>query len=120
AKGLEFPIVFLAGLEEGLFPHSRSRDSPALIEEERRLCYVGRTRAQKRLFLTWARSRRRFGSGQEGGSGRTIRSRLLKDIPGPLIEGYVEPEPTSQVDLTVKRHEVRETVKKNIYTGKTY
>ena len=64
AKGLEFPIVFLAGLEEGLFPHSRSLDSPALMEEERRLCYVGMTRAEKRLFLSWARSRRRFGGGR--------------------------------------------------------
>src|SRR5438046_3000110 len=60
AKGLEFPFVFLAGLEEGLFPHSRSFDSEAMLEEERRLCYVGMTRAEKRLILTWARYRRRF------------------------------------------------------------
>ncbi len=120
AKGLEFSIVFLAGLEEGLFPHSRSLDSPALIEEERRLCYVGMTRAEKRLFLSWARSRRRFGSGQEGRPERTMRSRFLKEIPGHLIEGYSEAEPASRVDLTAERHEVRETVKKNTYTGKTY
>jgi DNA helicase-2/ATP-dependent DNA helicase PcrA len=121
AKGLEFPIVFLAGLEEGLFPHSRSLESPALIEEERRLCYVGMTRAEKRLFLSWARFRRRFGSGQqEQGSERTVRSRFVQEIPGHLIEGYSEAEPASRVDLTAERHEVRETVKKNIYTGKTY
>jgi DNA helicase-2/ATP-dependent DNA helicase PcrA len=120
AKGLEFSIVFLAGLEEGLFPHSRSVDSPSMLEEERRLCYVGMTRAEKRLFLTWARSRRRFGSGQEGRSERTIRSRFLDEVPAHLIERYGEPEPTSNVDLTAERHEVRETVKKNTYTGKTY
>ena len=59
AKGLEFPVVFIAGLEEGLFPHSRSLDSEAAMEEERRLCYVGMTRAEKRLYLSWARYRRR-------------------------------------------------------------
>ena len=110
AKGLEFSVVFLAGLEEGLFPHSRSLDSPALIEEERRLCYVGMTRAEKRLFLSWARSRRRFGSGQEGRPERTMRSRFLKEIPGHLIEGYSEPEPASKVDLTAERHEVRDRI----------
>ena len=56
AKGLEFPLVFLTGLELGLFPHSRSANSEAALEEERRLCYVGMTRARKRLILTWASS----------------------------------------------------------------
>ncbi len=65
AKGLEFPLVFLAGMEEGLFPHSRSLDSEAAMEEERRLCYVGMTRARKRLILTWAKYRRRFGGGEQ-------------------------------------------------------
>ena len=55
AKGLEFPVVFLAGMEERLFPHSRSLEDEHMMEEERRLCYVGMTRARKRLFLTWAR-----------------------------------------------------------------
>ena len=117
AKGLEFPIVFLAGMEEGLFPHSRSIDTPGMIEEERRLCYVGMTRAEKRLFLSWARFRRRFGGGQQE---RTKRSRFLDEVPGHLIERYGEAEPARQVDLTAERHEVRETVKKNTYTGKTY
>jgi DNA helicase-2/ATP-dependent DNA helicase PcrA len=61
AKGLEFPVVFIAGLENGLFPLSRSFDDSALLEEERRLFYVGITRAERKLYLTWARSRRRNG-----------------------------------------------------------
>jgi DNA helicase-2/ATP-dependent DNA helicase PcrA len=122
AKGLEFPIVFLAGLEEGLFPHSRSFDHPAMLEEERRLCYVGMTRAEQRLFLSWARFRRRFGGGQQE---RTIRSRFLDEVPAHLIERYGAEESSSAssqrgVDLRAERHEVRETVKKNLYTGKTY
>src|SRR5713101_7284622 len=117
AKGLEFPIVFMAGLEENLFPHSRSVDSAALLEEERRLCYVGMTRAEKRLFLSWARTRRRFGGGN---SERSMRSRFLSEIPAHLIEGHGEVEAERQVDLTAERHEVRESVKKNTYTGKTY
>src|SRR5204863_3103987 len=65
AKGLEFPLVFLSGMELGLFPHSRSQDSEAALEEERRLCYVGMTRARKRLILTWAQYRRRCGGGEQ-------------------------------------------------------
>src|SRR6202035_4987383 len=83
AKGLEFPIVFLAGMEEGLFPHIRSLDSKDAMEEERRLCYVGMTRSEKRLFLTSARYRRRFGGGQQEG---TIPSRFLREVPKALIE----------------------------------
>ena len=64
AKGLEFPIVFIAGLEEGLFPHARSYLDPAALEEERRLCYVGMTRAKRRLFLTYAVSRKLYGAVQ--------------------------------------------------------
>jgi DNA helicase-2/ATP-dependent DNA helicase PcrA len=83
AKGLEFPLVFVVGLEEGLFPHSRSLDSEAEIEEERRICYVGMTRAEKKLFLTRALSRR-FVFGDS--SNETKRSRFLEDIPSALIE----------------------------------
>ena len=62
AKGLEFPLVFITGLEETLFPHGRSIESPSQLEEERRLCYVGITRAMKKLYLTHAESRRLHGS----------------------------------------------------------
>ena len=83
AKGLEFPLVFVVGLEEGLFPHSRSLGNEAEIEEERRICYVGMTRAEKKLFLTRALSRRfLFGDSPN----ETKRSRFLADIPATLIE----------------------------------
>ena len=81
AKGLEFPTVILAGLEEGLFPHSRSRDDEAELEEERRLCYVGITRARKQLVLTSAARRRVFGEYQS-----TEPSRFIDEIPQDLIE----------------------------------
>ena len=81
AKGLEFPTVILAGLEEGLFPHSRSRDDEAELEEERRLCYVGITRARKQLVLTSAARRRVFGEYQN-----TEASRFIDEIPADLIE----------------------------------
>jgi ATP-dependent DNA helicase UvrD/PcrA len=83
AKGLEFSIVFLAGMEEGLFPHKLSGDDNAALEEERRLCYVGMTRARDRLVLTWVRERRFYGrQSQEG----TMPSRFLSEIPHELIE----------------------------------
>jgi DNA helicase-2/ATP-dependent DNA helicase PcrA len=81
AKGLEFPVVVIAGLEEGLFPHSRSADDEAELEEERRLCYVGITRAQRRLVLTSAARRRVFGDYQS-----TEPSRFIDEIPATLIE----------------------------------
>jgi len=117
AKGLEFPIVFLAGLEEGLFPHQRSIESPEAIEEERRLCYVGMTRAQKHLYLTWARSRRRFGGGEQE---RTVPSRFLSEVPRELIVNPGEDDSVPQVDLHAERYEVRQSAKRNTFTGKTY
>jgi len=118
AKGLEFPIVFLAGMEEALFPHIRSLDSKAAMEEERRLCYVGMTRAQKRLYLTSARYRRRFGGGQPEA---TIPSRFLREVPRTLVEDLsVKSSRAPQVDLFSEQYEVRETAKRNVYTGKTY
>jgi DNA helicase-2/ATP-dependent DNA helicase PcrA len=119
AKGLEFPVVFLAGLEEGLFPHSRSVDNPEAMEEERRLCYVGMTRAEKRLVLSWARWRRRFGGGEPQ---RSIASRFLKEVPGQLLFniGVEDDENIPQIDLTAERHSVQQVARKNLYTGKTY
>ncbi|PZD72925.1 ATP-dependent DNA helicase PcrA [Acaryochloris thomasi RCC1774] len=81
AKGLEFPIVFLVGIEQGLFPNFRSLDDPAALEEERRLCYVGITRAQERLFLSHARERRLYGSREPA-----IPSAFLSELPRDLIE----------------------------------
>ncbi len=80
AKGLEFPVVFLAGLEEGLFPHARSIEEEGGLEEERRLCYVGMTRAKERLVLSYARSRTIFGSTMPG-----VPSRFLDEVPTDLI-----------------------------------
>ncbi len=81
AKGLEFPVVFLVGAEEGLLPHSKSLDNPIELEEERRLCYVGITRAKQRVFITFARSRMIFGTTSQG-----ISSRFLEEIPKEVIE----------------------------------
>jgi len=83
AKGLEFDVVFLAGLEDGLLPHSRSVDSPEGIEEERRLFYVGMTRAKRSLVLSRARYRRIYGS---QGMRASLPSRFLGEIPADLIE----------------------------------
>ena len=83
AKGLEFPLVFLSGLEEGLFPHSRTLLVPDDIEEERRLCYVGMTRAMDQLILTRAVYRRRYGSDMPEAS---VPSRFLEEIPAGLVE----------------------------------
>jgi len=81
AKGLEFPCVFLVGLEEGIFPHAASARDPEGVEEERRLCYVGMTRAMEELTLTWAEERRRFGSKSFG-----VPSRFLREIPPSAVE----------------------------------
>lgn len=84
AKGLEFPVVFIVGLEEGIFPHSRSQFDPAQLEEERRLCYVGITRAKELIYLLFARSRKLFGNIQANAP-----SRFLSDIPEHIME-FVE------------------------------
>jgi DNA helicase-2/ATP-dependent DNA helicase PcrA len=83
AKGLEFPLVFLCGLEEGLFPHSRTFLNPDDVEEERRLCYVGMTRAMDQLVLTRAIYRRRYGTDMPEAS---VPSRFLEEIPAELME----------------------------------
>ena len=82
AKGLEFDTVFMVGLEEGILPHSRSLEEPEQMEEERRLCYVGMTRAKQRLYLIHTFRRARFGM-----QGTSEPSRFLRDIPGRLVQG---------------------------------
>jgi DNA helicase-2/ATP-dependent DNA helicase PcrA len=99
AKGLEFPVVFIAGLEEGLFPHSRALDDERQLEEERRLAYVGITRAKRRLYLSHAWRRATWGMGQAA-----VPSRFLLEIPaelmiGPRLGGIDEPERDLDLDL---------------------
>ena len=93
AKGLEFPLVFLAGMEEGLFPHSRTINDGEGLEEERRLCYVGMTRAMDALLVTRARFRRRYGNDSPEFS--TRRRASLSEIPGHLIEDLSAPVPAN-------------------------
>ena len=81
AKGLEFPVVFMTGLEEGLFPHERSIDEPGRLEEERRLCYVGMTRAERHLVLSYAEARRLHGSERYAPA-----SRFLRELPADRVE----------------------------------
>ena len=87
AKGLEYPLVVITGMEEGLFPHARAADDAAELEEERRLCYVGITRAQSQLVLTSAARRRTFGEYRD-----TDPSRFLREIPDELLETVVSPQ----------------------------
>jgi DNA helicase-2/ATP-dependent DNA helicase PcrA len=93
AKGLEFPVVFLTGMEDGLFPHQRSLNDLDGLEEERRLCYVGMTRAMKQLYLSYAEQRRLHGVDSYG-----MASRFIKEIPSELIE---EIRPRVQVSRPV-------------------
>jgi DNA helicase-2/ATP-dependent DNA helicase PcrA len=93
AKGLEFPVVFLCGLEDGLFPHQRSLNDPDGLEEERRLCYVGTTRAMKHLYMTYADQRRLHGQDNYG-----TPSRFISEIPEDLIE---EVRPRIQISRPV-------------------
>ncbi len=86
AKGLEFPVVVISGMEEGLFPHSRAQEDDAELEEERRLCYVGITRAERKLYLAGAARRRIFGEYQP-----TQPSRFLEEIPQALVEEVESP-----------------------------
>jgi DNA helicase II / ATP-dependent DNA helicase PcrA len=94
AKGLEFPLVFLVGLEEGLFPHSRTFNDPDQLEEERRLCYVGMTRAMNTLVVTRARYRRRWGTDSPEAS---IASRFLEEMPEQLVEDIGSPRPSRAI-----------------------
>ena len=118
AKGLEFPLVILAGMEQGLFPHSRSAVSEETMEEERRLCYVGMTRARVRLILTWARYRRRFGGSEPE---RSAPSCFLAEVPEHLLLNLgPQRDRPDEVNLLSERYDVRQSAKRNTFTGKTY
>ena len=120
AKGLEFPLVAMIGMEEGLFPHSRSFEDDSAMEEERRLCYVGMTRAEQQLILTCARTRRRWGGGSPDWM---APSRFLQEVPPQLIDDRtvggselfgLAPSPSerafvshTEADLFSERHQVR-------------
>jgi DNA helicase II / ATP-dependent DNA helicase PcrA len=102
AKGLEFPVVILAGLEEGLFPHSRSSEDEEELEEERRLCYVGMTRARVRLVMTGAARRRVFGEYQA-----SQPSRFIDEVPAELVERVAPSYSTSSYQGNFPHYEFR-------------
>jgi DNA helicase-2/ATP-dependent DNA helicase PcrA len=106
AKGLEFPLVFLVGMEEGLFPSSMSMDEPGRVEEERRLCYVGITRARENLMMCYAESRRLYGN-----ENYNAPSRFINEVPAELM---VEVRPRAHVTQTIHRPEPMQKVKKRI------
>ena len=108
AKGLEFPLVFLAGMEEGLFPSSRTFLNPEQIEEERRLCYVGMTRAMDTLVLSRARFRRRYGNDLPDAS---VPSRFLEEIPPRLLE---------EIGTRSRQSSVREPAFTDVDEGRHY
>ncbi len=100
SKGLEFPVVFVVGVEEGIFPHSRTLFSPDELEEERRLCYVALTRAKERVFITFAKYRRIFGAAQAN-----IPSRFLNEIPAELIDWRLMNEGEDNFEENTIRYE---------------
>jgi DNA helicase-2/ATP-dependent DNA helicase PcrA len=101
AKGLEFPTVFLTGMEDGIFPHARTFDDPKEIEEERRLAYVGLTRAEKRLYISRAEYRLTFGTPKYNPA-----SRFLDEIPSTLIEWKNEGKPSYTSSSAVRKSRV--------------
>lgn len=124
AKGLEFPIVFLVGLEDGIFPHSRSLTDPKELEEERRLAYVAITRAEKMLYVTHAMRRRVYGEDIA-----SEPSQFLNEMPLDLIEdlsptaswlSYARGSDSMKAAASALRGEAPQPKPKNVYTGKTY
>ena len=99
SKGLEFPLVFMSGLEETLFPHIRSMDSPDQLEEERRLCYVGITRAKQKLYITHAEIRKIHGSDVFNPP-----SRFIREIPAELMN---EVRPRASVTMSFERKAIQ-------------
>ena len=125
AKGLEFPLVAIIGLEESLCPHSRAFENEGDLEEERRLCYVGMTRARRQLLLTCAQQRRRYGGSSPE---RMTPSRFLREIPAELVEDRSAIPLTmdddegeeEEIDLFVERHTVRQMAGKDPAGLRTY
>lgn len=128
AKGLEFPMVVMAGMEEGLFPHSRALNDDTQLEEERRLCYVGMTRARERLHLCSARERRRYGGSAPEWM---MPSRFLSELPADLLEektpgqanifgGGETQWDTEGYDLNLEKMEVRQRVESRLSGMQTY
>jgi DNA helicase II / ATP-dependent DNA helicase PcrA len=111
AKGLEFPVVFLAGMEDGLFPHQRSAADLAALEEERRLCYVGATRAMQQLYITYAEQRRLYGVDQYGQP-----SRFIHELPPELVE-EIRPRLKISRPAFVKRAHLEETPSSGMRLG---
>ncbi|MDR9405163.1 MAG: DNA helicase PcrA, partial [Halothece sp. Uz-M2-17] len=106
AKGLEFPVVFLVGLEQGLFPNRRTLDDPAALEEERRLCYVGITRAQEQLFLSYAQERRLWGYREPA-----LPSQFLGELPEELVSHSSPPiQPRPQQKPKAKKKQQSQSV----------
>lgn len=111
AKGLEFPIVFMTGMEEGLFPSSRSMLDEEQLEEERRLCYVGITRAEEELFMSYASTRMLYGK-----TNYNAPSRFLRELPESLLESCNKDKPQIK-DLTTKKRNIE---KSKYFTGYTF
>ena len=111
AKGLEFPVVFLVGMEEGIFPGYKSIGEPKELEEERRLCYVGITRAKENLFLTCSKQRTIFGS-----TSCNSVSRFVKEIPSNMLDGYEKiEERTNTYNLNEDREWTYGNSRRNSY-----
>ncbi|MGK7913272.1 MAG: DNA helicase PcrA [Synechococcus sp.] len=103
AKGLEFPVVFLVGLEQGLFPHFRSQDDPEALEEERRLCYVGITRAEAQLYITHAEARRLYGRRE-----LSLPSPFLTELPKDSLLPLSDPLPDRRQEPALMRQSIRD------------
>jgi DNA helicase-2/ATP-dependent DNA helicase PcrA len=111
AKGLEFPVVFMAGMEDGLFPHQRSAADLAALEEERRLCYVGATRAMRQLYITYAEQRRLYGVDQYGQP-----SRFIHELPPELVE-EIRPRLKISRPVFAKRSQLEEAPSSGMRLG---
>ncbi|MFB2768636.1 DNA helicase PcrA [Pelatocladus sp. BLCC-F211] len=116
SKGLEFPVVYMVGLEQGLFPNYRSMNDPSALEEERRLCYVGITRAQERLFISHARERRLYGNREPA-----VRSQFLDELPEELLvthrPGRVAYTKTANGSVPQRGNKARQSVTENWQVG---